>query len=40
MARDRLGRDVFLRGAPEGLRVDRATPWQCDWYQLVSAYGR
>jgi segregation and condensation protein A len=23
MARDRLGRDVFARGAPEGLRVDR-----------------
>jgi segregation and condensation protein A len=23
MGRDRLGRDVFLRGAPEGLRVDR-----------------
>ena len=23
LARDRVGRDVFLRGAPEGLRVDR-----------------
>jgi len=40
MARDRVGRDVFLRGAPEGLRVDRKNAWQCDWYQLVSAYGQ
>ena len=40
MARDRVGRDVFLRGAPEGLRVDRINAWQCDWYQLVSAYGQ
>jgi len=40
MARDRIGRDVFLRGAPEGLRVDRKNAWQCDWYSLVSAYGQ
>ena len=40
MARDRVGRDVFLRGAPEGLRVDRVNAWQCDWYALVSAYGQ
>ena len=40
MARDRIGRDVFLRGAPEGLRVDRVNSWQCDWYQLVSTYGQ
>ena len=39
MARDRLGRDVFLRGAPEGLRVDRRHRWQCDWYALVRGYG-
>ncbi|HLV07612.1 MAG TPA: ScpA family protein [Croceibacterium sp.] len=38
LARDRVGRDVFLRGAPEGLRVDRKNAWQCDWYSLVSAY--
>jgi segregation and condensation protein A len=38
LARDRVGRDVFLRGAPEGLRVDRRNLWQCDWYSLVSAY--
>lgn len=40
MARDRLGRDVFLRGAPEGLRVDRKARWQCDWFSLVHAYGQ
>ena len=38
LARDRIGRDVFLRGAPEGLRIDRKNMWQCDWYSLVSAY--
>jgi segregation and condensation protein A len=40
MARDRLGRDVFVRGAPEGLRVDRKAKWQCDWFALVQAYGQ
>lgn len=39
MARDRLGRDVFSRGAPEGLRVDRRNRWQCEWFDLVRAYG-
>jgi segregation and condensation protein A len=40
LARDRLGRDVFVRGAPEGLRIDRRNMWQCDWYSLVSAYSQ
>ena len=40
IGRDRLGRDVFLRGAPEGLRVDRKAKWQCDWFALVQAYGQ
>ena len=40
MARDRLGRDVFLRGAPEGLRIDRRNRWQCEWFDLVQAYGQ
>lgn len=40
LARDRIGRDVFLRGMPEGLRVDRANAWQCDWYALVAGYAR
>ena len=40
LARDRLGRDVFLRGAPEGLRTLRKNSWQCDWFALVQAYGQ
>ncbi len=40
LARDRLGRDVFRHGAPEGLRVDKKHRWQCDMYALLSAYGR
>lgn len=40
MARDRLGRDIFVRGAPEGLRIDRKNLWQCDWFSLVQAYGQ
>ena len=40
IGRDRLGRDVFVRGAPEGLRVDRRNVWQCDWFALVQAYGQ
>ncbi|MEQ9661858.1 MAG: ScpA family protein [Parasphingopyxis sp.] len=40
MARNRIGRDVFLRGAPEGLRVIRKSQWQADFYDLISAYGQ
>ena len=40
MARDRLGRDVFPRGAPEGLRVRRTNAWRCEWFALVHAYGQ
>jgi len=40
MARDRLERDVFLRGAPEGLRTVRKALWQVEIYDLISAYGR
>ena len=40
MARDRLGRDVFARGAPEGLRVLKKRAWQCEWFDLVQAYGQ
>ncbi len=36
---DRLGRDVFARGAPEGLRVVRKSAWQVELYDLISAYG-
>jgi segregation and condensation protein A len=40
MARDRIGRDIFLRGAPEGLRVVRTTAWDCSYFELISAYGQ
>jgi segregation and condensation protein A len=39
MARDRTGRDVFLRGSPEGLRVVRKSLWDADLYELIAAYG-
>ena len=35
-----LGRDVFARGAPEGLRVDTKALWQASLYDLVAAYGQ
>jgi segregation and condensation protein A len=40
MARDRLGRDVFLRGAPEGLRVIRKARWDAGIFDLIQAYGQ
>ena len=39
VARDRVGRDVFLRGAPEGLKVVRRSAWTTDLYDLIAAYG-
>ena len=40
MAGDRLGRDVFRRSAPEGLRVRRKAAWQAELYELIAAYGQ
>ncbi|MBI0476569.1 segregation/condensation protein A [Sphingomonas sp. MA1305] len=40
MARDRLGRDVFARGAPEGIRTVRHARWQAELYDVIAAYGR
>jgi len=40
MALDRLGRDIFLRGNPEGLRVVKARAWECDYFELITAYGQ
>lgn len=40
LARDRLGRDVFPRAAPEGLKTIRTAAWQADLYDLIEAYGR
>jgi segregation and condensation protein A len=39
LARDRIGRDVFVRGAAEGLRVIRKAAWQVDLYDLIATYG-
>ena len=39
MARDRLGRDVFARGTPEGLRVVRKAKWDSGLFDLIQAYG-
>ena len=39
IARDRIGRDVFMRGSPEGLKVIRRAAWTTDLYELISAYG-
>jgi len=39
MARDRVGRDVFMRGRPEGLRVIRKAAWDAGLYDLIAAYG-
>lgn len=38
MARDRLGRDVFWRGAPEGLRTYRKARWDAKIFDLIQAY--
>ena len=40
LARDRLGRDVFRRATPEGLRTVRKAQWQAEIYDLIAAYGQ
>jgi segregation and condensation protein A len=40
LARDRLGRDVFQRAAPEGLHTVRHAHWMATLYDLMAAYGR
>jgi segregation and condensation protein A len=40
MGRDRLGRDVFARGEPEGLKLVRKSAWQVTPFELFAAYGR
>jgi segregation and condensation protein A len=39
MRRDLLGRDVFARGRPEGLRTIRQSQWDATLYDLLQAYG-
>lgn len=38
MARNLLGRDVFQRGAPEGIRTIKTSEFQASLYDLLSAY--
>ena len=40
LARDRMGRDVFVRTAPEGLHMVRKARWQAEIYDLIAAYGQ
>ncbi|QUT04477.1 segregation/condensation protein A [Sphingobium phenoxybenzoativorans] len=40
MARDRIGRDVFVRPAPEGLRTVRSIQWRASLFDLIQAYGQ
>jgi len=37
---DRVGRDVFVRGWPEGLRLVRKSAWSSSAFELYAAYGR
>jgi len=38
MARDRLGRDVFSRGKPEGVRISKTGSYDVTLYELLKAY--
>ena len=38
MGRDRLGRDVFARGAPEGVRVLKRSVFELSLYEMLRAY--
>ena len=40
MARNRIGRDIFTRGSPEGLETLHRTHWRCDQFGLIEAYAR
>ena len=40
LARDRVGRDVFLRPAPEGLHDVKRRRWDASLYDLLAAYGQ
>jgi segregation and condensation protein A len=39
LARDCIGRDVFWRGTPEGLRTVRKAKWNAQIFDLIQAYG-
>ena len=39
-ARPLLGRDVFVRGMPEGIRIAQVGPYEASLHDLLSAYAR
>ena len=39
LVRPRLGRDVFARGAPEGMEVIRTSVYEVSLYDLLKSYG-
>jgi len=40
LARDRIGRDRFVRGAPDAISVDRTVEWKATQLDLLQAYAR
>lgn len=40
MNRKRLGRDIFARGMPEGIRLIRTPQYKAQTYELLSAYAQ
>src|SRR3546814_15397969 len=40
LARDRSGRDVFMRPDPEGLHTIRKVAWKATIFHLISSYGQ
>ncbi len=38
MARDLLGRDFFVHGMPEGIRIKRASKYEASLYEVLAAY--
>src|SRR3546814_782120 len=40
LARDRIGRDVFIRPDPEGLHTIRKVAWKATIFHLISSYGQ
>ena len=39
MSRPRLGRDIFSRGAPEGVKIVRKSVYELSLFELLKAYG-
>ncbi|WP_297295282.1 ScpA family protein [uncultured Methylovirgula sp.] len=40
MLRPRLGREIFMRGQPEGVEISRRPQWQASLHDLLAAYAR